>query len=164
VGGADVGDPYPGRPPGPQGEEEHRQPKRQALVYAAHLASSGLPAIPKLSVGFIATDVTVVRPYGQIQWNKVSPSSDDQLKLLVRGRPMIRGLILNRRTDSLARFGVIDRSSREIASRLNASLYACHHQHANGYRPQLLRYARTEARKTAPRPSVMNLFKLLSQC
>jgi hypothetical protein len=44
------------------------------------------------------------------------------------------------------RFGRIDRSSREITSRLNASLYACHHQLASGYRPQLLRCRRTDAR------------------
>ena len=42
------------------------------------------------------------------------------------------------------RVGRIDRSSREGPSRLNASLFACHHQFANGYRSQLLRCRRTE--------------------
>jgi hypothetical protein len=35
---------------------------------------------------------------------------------------------------TVARFGRIDRSSREVTSRLNASVYACHHQLVNGYR------------------------------
>ena len=45
-----------------------------------------------------------------------------------------------------ARFGRIDRSIRGVTSRLNASLYACDHQLVNGYRIQLLRCRRTEAR------------------
>jgi hypothetical protein len=32
---------------------------------------------------------------------------------------------------NVARFGRIDRSGREVTSRLNASLYACHHHLAN---------------------------------
>src|SRR5215468_11177791 len=40
-----------------------------------------------------------------------------------------------------------DRSIREATSRSNASLSACHHQLANGYRSSLLRCRRTDARK-----------------
>jgi hypothetical protein len=49
--------------------------------------------------------------------------------------------------DVVARSGVIDRSSREVTSRVHASLYACHHLLVNVYRSQLLRCRRTEARK-----------------
>src|SRR5262249_16842989 len=54
-------------------------------------------------------------------------------------------------SNGVARVGRIDRRRREATSRLNASLYACHHQLVNGHRSQLLRCPRTDARKTAPR-------------
>ena len=46
--------------------------------------------------------------------------------------------------------GRIDRSSREVTSRLNASLCACDHQLGNGYRSQLLWCRRADARKETP--------------
>jgi hypothetical protein len=47
-----------------------------------------------------------------------------------------------------ARFGRIDRSIREVTSRFNASLHACHHRLVSGFRSQVLRRRRTDARKT----------------
>ena len=49
---------------------------------------------------------------------------------------------------AVARFGRIDRSSREVTSRLHASVFACHHLIMNGCRSQLLRCRRTEARNS----------------
>jgi len=49
------------------------------------------------------------------------------------------------RKATVRRFGRSDRSNREGPSRLNASLFACHHQFAKGYRSGLLRCRRTDA-------------------
>jgi hypothetical protein len=75
----------------------------------------------------------------------IDPQGSSAGPAVARGVAAVRGCLCGPSIDvhsgvkdrSVARFGRIDRSVREVISRLHASLFACHHRLISGWRSQL---------------------------